>query len=114
MSQYEFKNCQIGAAGENAVSENATFIMNSLEKDNIDLDDLIVEVNKIIESLKSKENKTDEEYELLGNIVGICKNKKKEDVVSKIIQNSSKLLLNLSLGVGGGIIANIISSGVGL
>jgi len=71
MSKYDLRNSQNGAVGDNACSNNATFNMGHGEAEKLDLTSLIEELVEIKQKIEHKQDKTSEDYILLGHIVEI-------------------------------------------
>ena len=112
MSKYDFSGSQIGAAGDGAIATNINFYNNKIEKE-LDLVALEEEIIILKEKLNSKKNKSSEEYRVLANMADVeedIKKKDKEGIIEKIKGCATTTFYNMSVGIGSGILANIISN----
>jgi len=106
MSKYEFNNSQIGAVGDYAKSESS-FIMNNAI-DSASIESMQSELKEIARILKDKNNRNQEEENLLKGVELLSEINDKNNLLLGIRSRASELLYNLSTGVGSGIIASFV------
>ncbi|EHK2304545.1 hypothetical protein ACV3Z4_03040 [Clostridium perfringens] len=109
MSKYSFENCQIGGVGDNVKVSDVNFYSND---ESINIEELVDEVEKIKKTIEQKENKSLDDYKVLVDILELEGYAKKNDISKvreKIKSCATKFLYDISMGVSGGILANLIS-----
>lgn len=119
MSKYDLRNSQIGAVGDGAVAKNIVFNIGKakIHDVDVDLDALAVELSDLKNNIESKDNKSEEEDKLLLDVTEIQELLYKKDLNSmsiKIKKCASEFFLKTASGIGVGLLANLISTVLGI
>lgn len=117
MSKYDLRNSQIGAVGDGTVANNTVFNIGKMERKEIDLDALEIELSDFKKYIELKNNKSKEEYRLLADATEIEEFLEKKDLTginNKIKECASNLFYTMASGIGSGILANLISKALGI
>lgn len=119
MTNYKAENCQIGAFGQDAASNNNKFEQKNVNNFNNDIDiaTLNEELQIIFNEINAKEDKNSDDYRFLANIMDIhddVKKNNKSDAIDKIQKYATHLFYNIATGVGAGIVANIVSNALNI
>ena len=119
MSNYKAENSQIGAFGEHAVSYGNKFEQkNVIGIDNeVNIEAICDELEIILGKINEKKDKNSEDYRFIANTMEIyetAKKNNKKDTLDKLQKYATNFFYTMATGVGGGIIANIISKALGI